>query len=231
LVPSTTRNQGWQFHEWYLNGVFRIAASGKARGGKFVRFLPNPMALFVVITGSESVSLEATMRGTTMKKFVFTTAVALVLATSAYAQHHGPGGGGGGMSAHVGGGGGPGGAPSMSRGPSAPSNFSSMSRGPTGGNVYNRAPTNMNSRNSGGPNFDKGRERFSDRDRDRFSDRDRDRRLFNRADRDHDFDRDRHFDRDRDIRHRGVVSGNFFEHGRHFRFRRFFNGEWVFLNA
>ena len=29
----------------------------------------------------------------------------------------------------------------------------------------------------------------------------------------------------------GVVSGNFFEHGRHFRFRRFFNGEWVFLNA
>jgi hypothetical protein len=30
---------------------------------------------------------------------------------------------------------------------------------------------------------------------------------------------------------RGVVSGNFFEHGRHFRFRRFFNGEWVFLNA
>jgi hypothetical protein len=30
------------------------------------------MALFVVITGSESVSLETTMRGTTMKKFVFT---------------------------------------------------------------------------------------------------------------------------------------------------------------
>ena len=77
---------------------------------QIVRFLPNPMALFVVITGSESVSLEATMRGTTMKKFVFTTAVALVLATSAYAQHHGGGGGGGGgMSAHVGGGGSPGG--------------------------------------------------------------------------------------------------------------------------
>ena len=34
-----------------------------------------------------------------------------------------------------------------------------------------------------------------------------------------------------DFRHRGVVSGNFFEHGRHFRFRRFFNGEWVFLSA
>jgi hypothetical protein len=136
-----------------LNGVFRIAASGKARGGKFVRFLPNPMALFVVITGSESVSLEATMRGTTMRKFVFTTAVALVLATSAYAQHHGGGGGGGGMggggggmggggggggmSAHVSGGGGPGGAPSMSRGPSGPSN---MSRGPSGRSNFAQGP-------------------------------------------------------------------------------------------
>jgi hypothetical protein len=27
----------------------------------------------------------------------------------------------------------------------------------------------------------------------------------------------------------GIVSGNFFEHGRHFGFRRFWNGEWVFL--
>ena len=149
MVPSTTRNQGWQFHEWYLNGVFRIAASGKARGGKFVRFLPNPMALFVVITGSESVSLEATMRGTTMKKFVFTTAVALVLATSAYAQHHG--GGGGGMSAHVGGGGGPGGAPSMmSHGPSGPSNMSrgpsgrsNFAQGPQGRTLYNQGPGNQ----------------------------------------------------------------------------------------
>jgi hypothetical protein len=101
------------------------------------------------------------------------------------------------------------------------------SRGPSG--LYNK---------SYGPNFDKDRfrdrdhDRFSDRDRDhrfsdrdrdhdRFSDRDHDRHLFNRADRDHDFDRDRHH---------GVVSGNFFEHGRHFRFRRFFHGEWVFLS-
>jgi len=83
-----------------------------------------------------------------------------------------------------------------------------------------------------GQNFDKDRDRFSNRDRDRFSDRDRDRRLFNRADRDHDFarrDRDRHFEGDRDFRHRGIVRGNFFEHGRHFHFRRFFNGAWVFL--
>jgi hypothetical protein len=47
------------------------------------------------------------------------------------------------------------------------------------------------------------------------------------------FDRDNRIGRDHgaDFRHRGVVSGNFFEHRRHFRFRRFFNGEWVFLNA
>ena len=28
----------------------------------------------------------------------------------------------------------------------------------------------------------------------------------------------------------GLASGNFFEHGRHFRFHRFWNGQWVFLN-
>jgi hypothetical protein len=236
LVPSTTRNQGWQFHEWYLNGVLRIAASGKARGGKFVRFLPNPMALFVVITGSESVSLEATMRGTTMKKFVFTTAVALVLATSAYAQHHGGGGGGGGgrgggggggMSAHVGGGGGPGGAPSMSRGSSGPSNFSSMSRGPSG-------PSNMSRGPSGRSNFAQGPQGRTLYNQERGT-----RNLYNHqgdVDRGK-FDRDNRIGRDvdrnhgADFRHRGVVSGNFSEHGRHFRFRRFFNGEWVFLNA
>ena len=49
-----------------------------------------------------------------------------------------------------------------------------------------------------------------DRDRDRFSDRDR--------------------DRDRDFQRRGIVRGNFFEHGRHFRFHRFFHGQAVFLS-
>ncbi len=82
------------------------------------------------------------------------------------------------------------------------------------GSLYNRAPTNMNSYKQGGEKFDKDRlgdrDRFSDKDR--FSDRDRDRHLYNRADRDHDYDRDRDHD------HRGIVSGNFFEHGRHFRF-------------
>jgi hypothetical protein len=79
--------------------------------------------------------------------------------------------------------------------------------------LYNQAPTTK----QGGPNFD----------RDRMGDRDR--RLFNRADRDHDFDRDRNFQGGRDFDRRGVVSGNFFEHRRHFRFRRFFHGDWVFL--
>ncbi|MGN6748972.1 MAG: hypothetical protein ACTHJS_10310 [Xanthobacteraceae bacterium] len=87
-----------------------------------------------------------------------------------------------------------------------------------------------------GQNFNK--ERYGDRDHNRMSDRDRDQRfgdrdrdhgqhLYNRADRDH-FDRD-HNGVNHD--HHGVVSGNFFEHGRHFRFRRFFHGDWVFLTA
>jgi hypothetical protein len=29
--------------------------------------------------------------------------------------------------------------------------------------------------------------------------------------------------------HHGVVRGNFFEHGPHFGFRRFWHGDWVFL--
>jgi len=56
------------------------------------------------------------------------------------------------------------------------------------------------------------------------------RHLYNEGDREHGFDRDRQGG-PRNLDRRGVVSGNFFEHGRHFRFRRFFNGEWVFLNA
>jgi hypothetical protein len=164
-----------------------------------------------------------------MKKLVFTTAVALALATTAYAaDHHGGGGPGPSMG---GGGGNPGlSAHGPSSGPSSgPSNFSAP-RGPSGPNsmsgLNNRAPTNMNSYKQGGQNFDKGR--FSDKG---FSDKDRDRRLYNRADRDHDFDRERHSQGNSDLRHHGVVRGDFFEHGRHFHFRRFFHGEWVFLTG
>jgi hypothetical protein len=116
---------------------------------------------------------------------------------------------------------------SMSRGPSGPSNFSSMSRGPSG-------PSNMSRGPSGRSNFAQGPQGRTLYNQERGS-----RSLYNRQS---DFDRGK-FDRDNrigrdvdrnhgaDFRHRGVVSGNFFEHGRHFHFRRFFNGEWVFLTA
>jgi hypothetical protein len=174
---------------------------------------------------------------TRMSKFVITTALALVLAGGAYAQGHhgGPGGGGGGggmggggMSAHVGGGGGMGGGgPSMmSHGPSGPSNFSSMSRGPSG-------PSNMSRGPSTRSNFAQGPQGRTLFNQERGS-----RTLFNRQD---DVDRGRFdranrigrdFDRDHDVdfRHRGIVRGDFFVHHRHFRFRRFFHGEFVFLN-
>lgn len=161
-----------------------------------------------------------------MKKLAFTTAIALALATAAYAADRGGKGSGPGMG---GGGGGPGlsaqgpgpgsAGPSGARGPSGFSNSMAPSKGPSQ-SLYNHAQTNMNSYKQGGPNFDKDR---------RFSDRDNNRHLYNSADRNHDFDRD-HRGRDFDRDHRGVVSGSFFEHGRHFRFRRFFHGEWVFLS-
>jgi hypothetical protein len=161
------------------------------------------------------------------------------------------GGSGGGTAinggGHMSGGGGPR-QSMMSRGPSGQSGFghsehlgsshngsqfSRMDREPQGrtasnqehGNrsLYNRY--NDRDRDHGG--FDR------DHDHDRFS-RDRD---YERFDRDHDrFSRDRDFkrfgrdrDRDMDFRHRGVVRGNFFEHGRRFGFRRFWHNEWVYL--
>ena len=172
-----------------------------------------------------------------MKKLAFTTAIALALSTAAYAagQHNMGGSMGGGSFS----GGAPGGAPTsnFSKGPSGPTGFSGTagpSRGQMGG-VYNQGNIqsykqggpykqgNMQPYKQGGPNFDKDRYRMGDRDRDH---------LYNRADRDHDFDRDRHgLEGGRDFdRHHGVVHGNFFEHGRHFGFRRFWHGEWVFLN-
>jgi opacity protein-like surface antigen len=168
-----------------------------------------------------------------MKKLAFTTAVALALATSAYAaDHHGGGGmgggmgGGGSMSAHapsMGGGGGPSPSFSAPRASSGPSSSTRPTGGPTG-NLYNHAPTTNSYNKSNGGNFTRDRDRFSDRDR----------HLYNRADRDRDFDhgdRDRHMGGDRDFRQRGIVRGDFFEHGRHFHFRRFWQGEWVFLTA
>jgi hypothetical protein len=117
-----------------------------------------------------------------------------------------------------------------------------MGPGPgSSGKLYNQGQT-FSSPKTGGPELNNrfsDRERFNDRDRSRLSDRDRlndrDRHLYNRSsDRDRDVvggDRTRNFEGGRDWQHRGVVRGNFFEHGRHFGFRRFWHGQWVFLNA
>jgi hypothetical protein len=105
----------------------------------------------------------------------------------------------------------------MSRGPSGPSNFgnagsarqfSRTNQGPQDRTVYNqeRGNRNLYNRYEG-----ENRNRFENREGNRFGNREGNR--FN----------------GRNPDHRGVVSGNFFEHGRHFGFRRFFNGEWVFL--
>src|SRR5262249_42397248 len=189
---------------------------GEPRGGR------------LCFCGTGDLGPEKTRGQRQMRKLEFTTAIALALAGAAFVQEQHTGGGAGGPEAGGGAGGGPGvSAPAGGSGPGA--NFSAP-RGPSGpttsmgpnrapGTLYNQSPTNMNKQ--GGPNFDKDRNRFSDHDPDRFSDRDRDRRLFNRADRDHDFDRDRNFEGGRNFDHRGVVRGNFFEHGRHFRFPRF----------
>ena len=168
-----------------------------------------------------------------MRKFVVTTALVLVLAGRAYAQgHHGGGGGGGvgGVAAYGGGGGGPGfssgarssggGGPgpgfSAQRGPSGPS---MGNRGPTG-NVYNRAPTNMNTYRNNGGNYN----RLSQRNQ---------RELYNRyeGEKGNRFESREGKGQNQNFDHHGIVRGNFFEHGRHFGFRRFFNGQWVFLTT
>ena len=166
-----------------------------------------------------------------MSKLVITTALALVLAGGAYAADN-HGGGRGGLS-----GGGGGGGPSTMSQSSGPSNFSGVSRGPSG-------PSNFSGTTHGPSNFaqgPQGRTLYNQSHVNRDSGRlDRDdlrhgRTLYNRQgdldrgkfDRDNRIGRDR--DRDVDFRHRGIVRGDFFEHGRRFHFRRFFHGEWVFL--
>jgi len=170
-----------------------------------------------------------------MKKFVFTTAVALVLATGAYAQSHhvgamgggGGGMGGGSMGAGVGshgpsmGGGGPGPSFSGPRGPGGPgmgaNSFGSSrgltSRGPTGG-LYNYAPTGNPSRYGG--TLSKNHEQFTSRNE--------------RGERNLSAGRDHGANFQNGNFRNGIARGDFFEHGRHFHFRRFWHGEWVFLN-
>jgi hypothetical protein len=181
-----------------------------------------------------------------MSKFVITTALALVLAGGAYAADHGGRGGGGGGGGFASGGGGGGGAATMSHGPSGPSNFSGMSHGPSGPSNFSAShgPSNFAQGPQGHTFYNQShvnRDIRGDEHR-QYGRLDRDdlrhgRTLYNRQgdfdrgkfDRDNRIGRDR--DHDADFRHRGIVRGDFFEHGRHFHFRRFFNGEWVFLTA
>jgi len=151
-----------------------------------------------------------------MKKFAFATTIALALATTAYAADHGGRGGG------PGGGGGSGGMSTMSPGPGGggpgghPGGFSN-SMGPNQGlsGLHNQSPMTNTYKNNGGNygHFTEGNHH----------------NMYNYGGKNFENGESRHFEGGHD--HHGVVSGNFFEHGRHFRFRRFFNGEWVFLNA
>jgi hypothetical protein len=176
-----------------------------------------------------------------MKKFIITTALAVVLAGGAYAQgHHGGGGGGGGGhgggggggfaaapagggggGGFRGGGGGPGPSFSAQRGASGPS---MGNHGPTG-NLYNRAP-NTNAYENTGAN----RSRFTERNHGELYNRyEGESRTGNREGNAHEHN-NVGVGHNEAFRH-GIVSGNFFEHGRHFGFRRFWHGEWVFLTG
>jgi hypothetical protein len=102
-------------------------------------------------------------------------------------------------------------------------------RGPTAG-VYNRAPT-TNAYNGG------NHSRFTERNRGELYNRyegENHNRFENReGNRVENGNRVEHGIRVGkgdlgNFRH-GIVTGNFFEHGRHFGFRRFWNDQWVFL--
>ena len=171
-----------------------------------------------------------------MKKFVFTTAVALILTTGgAYAQvHHGAGGmggggggmGGGGMSAGAGVRG-PGPGPGFGGAGAAGFNARAsgagiMERGgPTGG-LYNYSQSGSGAGVRQNGNFSRNNERLGRTAQrgNNFANGNQGRNTYNYAG----GKQGREFQgRNRgsaDFR-QGLASGNFFEHGRHFRFRRF----------
>jgi hypothetical protein len=107
--------------------------------------------------------------------------------------------------------------------------FSRNSQGPQGRTLYNQGPGNQHGQYS-------------------RLDRAQGHNLYNKSGGDHDMDfRHRGGDHDMDFRHRGgdhnnvgvehnnfrhgIARGDFFKHGRHFHFRRFWHGEWVFLTG
>ena len=178
-----------------------------------------------------------------MKKFAFTTAIALALTTTAYAADHGgrsagggPGGGGpgggpgGGMSTMSPGPGG-GGPSGMSGGPRSFSNSAGPNQGMSG--LHNQSPMTNTFKNNGrvregNQTFKNNGGNFTEGNHHNFTEGNH-HNMYNYGGKNFENREGKHFEGGRD--HHGVVSGNFFEHGRHFRFRRFFHGEWVFLNG
>jgi hypothetical protein len=158
-----------------------------------------------------------------MKKLAITTAIALALGTAAYAQGHPHGmsmGGGGGGGASFKGAGPTGGGPGANFNAGARTFSGANTMGPSHGpaNLYNRAPTTNTYSKTNAENFNENKDHYTQRGP---------HQLYNRYENNHvpgnSVEGRSNFQR------RGIVSGNFFEHGRHFRFRRFLNGEWVFL--
>ncbi len=159
-----------------------------------------------------------------MKKLAFTTAIALALGTAAYAagpehsNNMGPPSGFSGGSAPGGGFKGPGAASTFSQPSGRLSNMS------PGKGLYNQGQPNTHSYSQGykpGGNKPYGQQGFNERGKPT---------LFNKYGEGKYGKYEEHEGKYGEHDHHGVVSGNFYEHHRHFRFRRFFHGEWVFLN-
>jgi hypothetical protein len=187
-----------------------------------------------------------------MRKLIVTTALAVVLSGGAYAagDHHGGGGPGGGFArpSMGGGGGGPGpsrmsrsgggpGPSMMSRGPSGPSNFggpnttkgSQFSR-TTQGPLYNSYGNHEHgySHNEHGT--------YGNHEHGMYSHNVQGNHLYNSYNHEHGMNEHGNHGihvgqaNINEFRH-GIDHGNFYVHGRHFGFRRYWNGVWVYLTG
>ncbi len=104
-------------------------------------------------------------------------------------------------------------------GPMRGSQFSRTNQGPQNRTLYNKSNDYIGEKpGKYGKDYDH-RKYGKDYDRGKYG-KDYDHEKYGK-------DYDHH---DNDFRHKGIVRGDFYEHHRHFRFRRFFHGEWVFLN-
>lgn len=103
-------------------------------------------------------------------------------------------------------------------------------RGPTGGGLYNYSQSRSGTANFGrNGNVSRNNQQFGPTQRrNNFAASNQGRKTFNYAGQGREFNqRGNHGSA---AFRKGLASGNFFEHGRRFRFRRFWGGQWVFLN-